>query len=222
MARRRWFCRHSPCAAACPAVHVRDGDRTQAVTRAARWIITIVASGCLGCAAAALSQLAPVAGQFGMAAGVTVAQSVSGDEEVKGDNAERCEDLAKATPGVEELRRNKDGEVQSRQWRLTEQDGNPIWLYVRTPESPDNGWEPRGALTKLSFNPPLTDMLVPDEPQFMAYVPSIAENSSESGQMAAMTGSFGAENGVFYWKGRAYSFALTKKLPCYKPEKEPH
>jgi len=192
------------------------------VTRAAVWIIAALAMGCVGCAAAALSQLAPVVGQVGMAAGVSVAQSVSGGEEVKGDNAERCDDLVKSTPGVEELRRTKDGVVESRQWRLIEQDGNPIWLYVRTPSSPNNGWEQRGALTKLSFNPPLTDMLVPDEPEFLAYVPSISESSTESEQMAAMTTSFGAENGVFYWHGRAYSFALIKKLPCFKPEKEPH
>ncbi len=145
-------------------------------------------------------------------------QASGGGEDVKEEQSDRCEDLVKSTPGIEEVRKTKDGRLESRQWRLTERDGKPVWLAVKTPTAPEDGWEPHSKrIASLKFTPPLSDMLVPGEPEFIAYAPVTATTSAEADQMASMTSSFGAGDGVFVFRGRSYSFVLVKKLPCYKP-----
>lgn len=173
-----------------------------------------------GCAAGALAELAPLGASVGQAAVIGVAEKASGGgEDNKEEQTEVCEGLAKATPGVEELRKTHEGVIMSRQWRLTEHNGSPAWVVVHTNTAPQDGWEPRSGLAKLQFTPRLADMLVPDEPEFLAYAPSIAESTQESDQMAALTSAFGANDGTFQWRGRTYTFSMIKQLPCFKPEK---
>ncbi len=171
-----------------------------------------------GCAAAALAQMAPAGIAAAQMVTLSAAEQASGGgQDAKDEQNERCDDLVKATPGIEEVRKTKDGVIESRQWRLTERDGTPVWLFVHTRTAPQDGWQPKPGLAKLRFTPSLTDMLVPGEPQFLAYAPVTALSQGESDQMASMTSAFGAGDGTFEWRGRAFSFTLIKKLPCFKP-----
>ncbi len=187
-------------------------------------VATVVGAAALGaslsgCAAAAFANFAPM----GMAAAqmVTISaaeQASGGGEDAKEEQSDRCDDLVRGTPGIEEVRKSKDGSIESRQWRLTERDGKPVWLFVRSKSAPEDGWEPHSKrIASLKFTPSLSDMLVPGEPEFLAYAPVTATTPAEADQMASMTSSFGAGDGVFVFRGRTYSFVLTKKLPCFKP-----
>jgi hypothetical protein len=172
-----------------------------------------------GCAAAALANMAPMGVAAAQVVTISAAEQASGGgEDAKDEQSDRCQDLVKATPGIEEVRKAKDNSIESRQWRLTERDGSPVWLFVRTKTAPEDGWEPHSKrIASLKFTPPLADMLVPGEPEFLAYAPVTATTPAEGDQMASMTSSFGAGDGVFEFRGRTYSFVLTKKLPCFKP-----
>lgn len=140
----------------------------------------------------------------------------------KEDNADECDQLLRAPIGVEEVRKNKDGLIESRQWKIAETSGDPIWIVVRTQtqNTPADAWQPKPGVTKLLFNPPLYQMLKPDEPQYLAYAPTEVVNVSDSEQFDSMTGAFGSSVGTFKWHERSYSYVLVKELPCFKPEKE--
>ncbi len=171
-----------------------------------------------GCAAAAFANLAPMGVAAAQMTAITAAEQASGGADAKDDQSDRCDELVKTAPGVEEVRKAKDGSLESRQWRLTERDGKPIWIPVKTPSAPVDGWEPHSKrIASLKFTPPLADMLVPGEPEFIAYAPVTATTPAEGDQMASMTSSFGAGDGVFVFRGRSYSFVLVKELPCFKP-----
>lgn len=172
-----------------------------------------------GCAAAAFAQMAPMGVAAAQMVTISAAESASGGgQDAKDEQSDRCDELLKATPGIEEVRKNKEGTLEVRQWRLTERDGKPLWLFVRTKNAPEDGWQPDSkGIAGLKFTPPLADMLVPGEPEFLAYAPVTATTPAEADRMAAMTSSFGAGDGVFQYQGRTYSFVLVKKLPCYKP-----
>ena len=75
------------------------------------------------------------------------------------DNADKCDQLLRAPLGVEEVRKNKDGVIESRQWKIAETSGDPIWIVARTQseDSPKNAWQPKPGITKLLFNPPLNE-----------------------------------------------------------------
>jgi hypothetical protein len=198
----------------------RVGILTVALAKVVAWLgAGAVAASVSGCAAGALASFAPMGVAAAQAVTISAAESASGGgQDAKDEQADRCEDLIKATPGVEEVRKNKEGTIEVRQWRLTERDGNPTWLFVRTKQAPEDGWQPDSkGITSLKFTPTLPDMLVPGEPQFLAYAPMTATTPAEGDKMAAMTSAFGAGDGVFEYQGRQYSFVLVKKLPCYKP-----
>jgi hypothetical protein len=141
---------------------------------------------------------------------------------LKEDNADRCDQLVRVPPGVEEIRKNKDGLIESRQWKIAETSGDPIWIVVRTQteDTEKDAWQPKPGITKLLFNPPLYTMLKPDVPQYLAYAPADVVNVSDSEQFDSMTGAFGSGIGTFKWHERTYDYVLVKQLPCFKPEKE--
>ena len=124
--------------------------------------------------------------------------------------------------GVEEVRKDKDGVIESRQWKIAETSGNPIWIVARSQseDSPKSAWHPKPGITNLLFNPPLNEVLEPDKPEYLAYAPADVVNVSDSEQFDSMTTAFGAGIGTFKWRDRSYTYVLVKELPCFKPAKE--
>jgi hypothetical protein len=138
------------------------------------------------------------------------------------DNADKCDQLLRAPVGVEEVRKNKSGEIESRQWKIAQTSGEPIWIVTRgqSQDSAKNAWQPKPGITNLLFNPPLNQVLEPDKPEYLAYAPADVVNVSDSEQFDSMTTAFGAGIGTFKWRERSYSYVLVKELPCFKPAKE--
>ena len=149
-------------------------------------------------------------------------KEAGGTGATKEDNADQCDQLLRVPIGVEEVRKTKDGVIESRQWKIAETSGDPIWIVARTQteNAPEDAWQPKPGITKLLFNPPLYQMLKPDKPQYLAYAPANVVNVSDSEQFDSMTGAFGAGIGTFKWRDRTYSYVLVKELPCFKPAKE--
>jgi hypothetical protein len=138
------------------------------------------------------------------------------------ENSDKCDQLLRAPVGVEEVRKNKSGEIESREWKIAETSGNPIWIVARgqSEDSAKNAWHPKPGITNLLFNPPLNEVLEPDKAEYLAYAPADVVNVSDSEQFDSMTGAFGAGIGTFKWRERSYTFVLVKELPCFKPAKE--
>jgi len=138
------------------------------------------------------------------------------------ENGDKCDQLLRAPIGVEEVRKDKDGVIESRQWKIAETSGDPIWIVSRTPseDSAKSAWQPKPGITNLLFNPPLDEVLQPDKPEYLAYAPVDVVNVSDSEQFDSMTGAFGTGIGTFKWRDRSYSYVLVKELPCFKPSKE--
>jgi hypothetical protein len=186
-----------------------------------------LAAVCSGCAAGAIgivTQAVPMVAAGSaqvIGAGATMKEGGSAGA-LKEDNADKCEQLVRVQPGVEEIRKTKDGVIESRQWKITETSGDPIWTVARTQtqSSPADAWQPKPGITRLLFNPPLYTMLKPNESQYLAYAPADVVNVSDSEQFDSMTETFGSGVGTFKWHERTYSYVLVKELPCFKPEKE--
>lgn len=179
---------------------------------------------CSGCAAGALSLVstyAPMVAAGGaQVVGSQVAMRESGGTGIpKEDEADRCDQLLRVVPGVEEVRKTKDGLIESRQWKITENAGAPTWMLVAEKSAPQDSWQPKPNIARLNFKPPLYQMLEPDKPQFMAYAPADVVTPSDSEQFDSMTAAFGAGVGTFQWRGRSYSYVVVKELPCFKPAK---
>ncbi len=188
-------------------------------------IVIALAAACSGCAAGALgivtSVVPMVAAGSAQVIGSQVALKQSGGTGAsKEDNADKCDQLLRVPPGVEEIRKNRDGLIESRQWKISQTFNGPAWMMVRTEEAPEDGWQPKPGITKLLFNPPLYQMLKPDKPQYLAYAPADVLNVYDSEQFDSMTGAFGAGVGTFKWHDRSYSYVLVKELPCFKPPPE--
>jgi hypothetical protein len=187
----------------------------------------VLAGACAGCAAAgAVGLVTQVAPEVAMGSAQLVGIQASAKDSAGGvsnaDNPDKCEQLVRAQPGVEEIRKTKDGVIESRQWKIAETSGDPIWIVARTQsqDTPANAWQPKPGVTKLMFDPPLYEMLKPDQPEYLAYAPSDVVNVADSEQFDSMTETFGSGVGTFKWRDRAYSYVLVKELPCFKPEKE--
>lgn len=184
--------------------------------------LAIACSGCFaGGAVGAITTVAPAvaAGSAQVIGAQAGMKEANGDETAK-ENPEVCDELQRVTPGVEEVRKTKDGVIESREFQLTENAGKPAWKVVRADDAPDDAWEPKPGITKLLFNPPLYEMLKSQEPQYLAYAPADVVNISDSEQLESMTAAFGAGVGTFQWRNRKYSYVLVKDLPCFKPPKE--
>ena len=178
---------------------------------------------CSGCAAGALgmvSSVAPmVAGGSAQMIGSQVAMHDAGGTVPQGDEADRCDQLLRVPPGIEEIRKTKDGVIESRQWKIQQTSGSPVWMLVAEKSAPEDSWQPKPNITRLNFNPPLGEILTPDQPQFLAYAPAEVSNPTDSEQFDSMTAAFGAGVGTFQWRGRTYSYVMVKDLPCFKPAK---
>lgn len=181
---------------------------------------------CAGCVAAgavgAISTVAPMvaAGSAQVIGSTAAMKEGNGTGASKEDNADKCDQLLRVPPGVEEVRKTKDGVIESRQFKVTQSAGGPTWQVVHADGAPENAWQPKPHISNLLFNPPLYEMLKPEEPQYLAYAPASVVNVSDSEQFDSMTGAFGAGVGTFEWRDRKYSFVLVKELPCFKPSKE--
>jgi hypothetical protein len=190
-------------------------------------IAIVVAGECSGCAlgaAGVVTTVVPmVAEGSAQVIGAQVAMKQSGDTgATKEENADKCDQLVRAPVGVEEVRRNKEGVIESRPWKIAETSGDPIWIVARTQteNAPKDAWQPKPGMANLLFNPPLFQMLKSDEPEYLAYAPADVVNVSDSEQFDSLTGAFGAGVGTFKWRNRTYSYVLVKELPCFKPAKE--
>jgi hypothetical protein len=188
-------------------------------------IVIAVAGACSGCAAGAMGAVSTVvpmvaAGSAEVIGSQVALKQAGGTGASKEDNADQCDQLLRVPPGVEEVRKTKDGLIESRQWKISENSGGTVWMIVRTREAPKDGWQPKPGIAKLLFNPPLYQMLEPDKPKYLAYAPADVVNVSDSEQFDSMTGAFGSGVGTFTWHGRPYSYVLVKELPCFKPAAE--
>ncbi|MGO9602565.1 MAG: hypothetical protein ACLQAT_04015 [Candidatus Binataceae bacterium] len=174
------------------------------------------------CAAAALPAASLVQG--GVAAmGYTGMQlgAKSADKHTPGtvdDQPERCDALADAPPGVEEVRKDKDDTIETRQWRLINS-AKPIWMVVGTRTAPVDGWEPKPSIGRLQFTPPLADQLDYKKSQFLAYAPNDLDNIDDNRVMMIVTEAFGPSQGTFQWRGKTYGYALVDQLPCFPVKK---
>jgi hypothetical protein len=134
----------------------------------------------------------------------------------KDESEGRCEQLARSTPGLEEIRMNNDGSIESRQWTLIAHDSaTPRWAVVRAKDQTPGGWARRPGIGKLNFNPPLQPLLPTGRSRFLAYAPVDVKNYDDLQTMATLNEVFGTPQGKFQWRGKSYDYALTKKLPCY-------
>jgi hypothetical protein len=188
-------------------------------------VLAAVCSGCLaGGAVGAVTTIAPmVAAGSAQVIGSGVAMKEGGNTGTSAEeNPDKCDQLLRVPPGVEEVRKDKDGVIESRQWKIAETSGNPIWIVVRnqSEDSAKNAWQPKPGITTLVFNPPLNEVLEPDKPEYLAYAPADVVNVSDSEQFDSMTTAFGAGIGTFKWRERSYTYVLVKELPCFKPAKE--
>jgi len=127
---------------------------------------------------------------------------------------EHCDELAAATPGVEEVRSN-DNQVDSRQWTLIANGSERHWVFVRTADGSPAGWAPKPGIDKLDFQPPLEPALATRASMFLAYAPLDSANPADSQRFAAMRDSFGVAQGTFSWHGHKYAYTLTPELPCF-------
>lgn len=190
-------------------------------------IVIVLAAACSGCAAGAVGMVSTVAPMVAAGSAQVIGSQVAmreggGTGASKEDNADKCDQLLRVPPGVEEVRKNKYGLIESRQWKIAETSSDPIWIVARTQSqnTSENAWQPKPGITKLLFNPPLYQLLKPDEPQFLAYAPADVVNVSDSEQFDSMVDAFGSGVGTFKWHDRSYSYVLVKELPCFKPAKE--
>lgn len=190
-------------------------------------IAAVLAAVCSGCAAGAIGLVTSVAPMVAAGSAQVIGTEASmkqggSTDALKEDNADKCEQLVRVPPGVEEIRKTKDGVIESRQMKVAETSGDPIWIVSRTQteSTPVDAWQPKPGIPNLFFNPPLYTVLKPGEPEYLAYAPADVVNVSDSEQFDSMTETFGAGMGTFKWRERTYSYVLVKELPCFKPEKE--
>jgi len=125
-----------------------------------------------------------------------------------------CDQLATATPGVEELRIT-DGAIESRQWTLIANGTALRWAFVRAKDGAPDGWAPKPGIAKLDFQPPLKPDFAAGSSLFLAYAPLQSQSLEDSQKSATLKQVFGAAQGGFTWRRQKYSYTLTSGLPCF-------
>ncbi|MHB8382944.1 MAG: hypothetical protein ACYDC3_11490 [Candidatus Binataceae bacterium] len=173
-----------------------------------------------GCALG-LSTVAPAALSIGEYAGMQISKgpdrNTAGPED---EQSERCDTLVQTPPGVEEVRKNNDDAIESRQWRLIDSGDGMKWSIAPEKTAPADGWQPKPGIAKLKFSPALAPQLNRGgDPKFLAYAPEDTETIADSDQETTETEVFGPAIGRFQWHGRTYGYVLVDKLPCYKQVK---
>ncbi|MGO9061653.1 MAG: hypothetical protein ACLQU2_30405 [Candidatus Binataceae bacterium] len=173
--------------------------------------LLILAVSSAGCAAAAATQLIPLAFQGAEVAGITIGSAVSGKEPTEDteDTAERCDALAATPPYMGELIQTETGSAV-RGLILGDQNGTPKWFLSTTVTS----------LAQLQFSSPInrtSDEGSKKKRNFLAYAPSQPQDERENNQLIAFLGTFESGPGVLSINGRNYRYAWVEKLPCFKP-----
>jgi hypothetical protein len=130
------------------------------------------------------------------------------------DDRQRCNQLAAAAPGVEELRTN-GGSVESRRWTIVSDGRAPRWTLVRATGSAADGWAPKPGIDHLDFKPPLEPALGPGANHFLFYTPVDSTSPDDSRKSAAVREVLGDAQGNFTWRGRKYGYTVTPQLPCF-------
>ena len=125
-----------------------------------------------------------------------------------------CDQLAAATPGVEELRITH-GSIESRQWTLIANGTELRWAFLRAKDGAPDGWAPKPGVAKLDFQPPLKPALAAGSSLFLAYAPLQSQSLEDSQKSATLKQVFGAAQGGFTWRGQKYGYTLTSGLPCF-------
>ncbi|MFZ1888459.1 MAG: hypothetical protein WAU33_10535 [Candidatus Binataceae bacterium] len=171
-----------------------------------------------GCALG-LTTVAPAAMSLGEYAGIQAAKGPDRNTAGPSDEQdERCDTLVQTPPGVEEVRKNADDEIESRQWRLIDSGDGMKWAIVQKKMAPADGWQPKPGIAKLQFSPELASQLKRGgDPKYLAYAPEDTETIADSDQETTVTEVFGPATGKFQWHGRTYGYVLVKNLPCFKP-----
>jgi len=128
---------------------------------------------------------------------------------------EHCDQLAAATPGVEEFRANH-GSIESRQWTLVGSNGSaPRRAFVRAKDGPADGWAPKPGVAKLDFQPPLGPALTAGSSHFLVYAPLKSDSPDDAEKWVTVREVFGEAQGDFTWRGRKYGYTLAPALPCF-------
>jgi hypothetical protein len=192
----------------------------EASLAATGFALAIACSGCAAAGAAGLvTTVLPMVAAGGaqvVSAGVAMKEN-GGTGVPKDEESDRCDQLLRVPPGIEEVRKTKDGLIESRQWKIEDNVGTPAWMLVAEKSAPQDSWQLKPNIARLNFNPPLYQMLETDKPQFLAYAPADVVNPTDSEQFDSMTSAFGPGVGTFQWRGRSYSYVVVKELPCFKP-----
>lgn len=153
------------------------------------------------------------------AAAVENSQSQQPNTNKDDDKVLKCQQLVHNPPGIEEIRRTQQLGIESREIRVERTAESYRWVVYRSRGSSPDGWRVQGKLDRLHFNPPLQFLLPNKDPQYLAYVPSVAETAQDSEQMMSVADNFGQKVGTFEWNGKHYTYTVSKHLPCF-PEPE--
>jgi hypothetical protein len=180
------------------------------------WLIagclTLASAGCFHFGVKPISANPPTQQQ--MAAYAEQQAALRRDASHPQEPREHCDQLARATPGVEELR-NNHGTIESRQWKLVANGTSPRWAVVRAKDGSPDGWAPKPGIDKLNFQPPIEPAISSGSSHFLAYAPVEGQALDDSQKSATVREVFGAAQGEFTWRGRKYSYTLTPQLPCF-------
>src|SRR5260370_19187644 len=121
-------------------------------------IVVVLAAMCSGCIAGgaigAVTTVAPmVAAGSAQLIGAQASMKEGSGTGASKDDSDKCDQLLRVPIGVEEVRKNKDGQIESRQWKIAETSGDPIWIVGRTPteNTPKDAWQPKPSIAKLLF-----------------------------------------------------------------------
>lgn len=212
--------------------HVRPSSR---VLRAALLCLAGgFALGAAGCWASAL-QFAPlgiqVAEQLGAGAVHMAGNAASNahhndaeDEDKEEDKideqGELCDELQLQAPSIVEFR-STTGVDQYRALGLAGLPDAPKWTAPADKTADASGWQPAVNFTKMEFDPPLPEALAAvHNARYLAFAPADAHDTVERDQLVSLTVDFGPTAGTFRFNGRAYEYAVLRRLPCF-PKSSP-
>lgn len=170
-----------------------------------------------GCVHTKIASLSPDSGPASVARSASETRPLSSSGRVvpQEELREHCDQLARSTPGIEELRMKKDGSIESRQWILVTHDSAPRWAIASTRSDRSGGWAPQPGIARREFKPPIQPALANGASQFLAYAPMQSDNYDESLKIATVTEVFGGPQGNFQWRGKKYGYTLTSELVCF-------
>jgi len=192
-------------------------------------LLIISLPGCAGLTAMSALQTAgplAMAGAQQMAAAGSTANSKSDNDEDSSkasddeDSNAKCDQLVRHPPGVEEIRRTADLNIESREMRLQRVGESYRWEPYRSHGSSPSGWRRQSKLDHLHFDPPLQYLLPDKKPRYLAYVASVPETAEDSEQMISVADEFGSKAGTFEWHDVRYNYMVSGHLPCFPVPEE--